>query len=228
MNKKLITVDFGFGTADVFKGLFISSGEYKVPKQIDDNTVVCFEGGVDIDTQLYDEPRGKWTGYPHQVRDDLEVSVANLAISRGAGMIGVCRGAQLLTTLAGGKLFQHVTNHDYPHLIKTNQGKRFSVTSSHHQMMNPFVLSDNEYQLLAWTSGSRERDRNITLAVPECAISSVYYNGWNREEFIPEKEPEVIWYPKIRALCIQGHPEWASEKSIFRQYCQDLVKQFLL
>ena len=39
--------------------------------------------------------------------------------------------------------------------------------------------------------------------------------------------PEIVYFPNIRALGIQGHPEWMIG-SPFSQYCSNLIKKYLL
>ena len=39
-------------------------------------------------------------------------------------------------------------------------------------------------------------------------------------------EPEVVWFPKIKALAIQGHPEWAHPRSKYVEYVNRLVEDY--
>ena len=85
---------------------------------------------------------------PRSVRPDLRRDLRDLAAMRAAlrddvPMIGVCRGAQLLSVLFGGDLAQHVDGHagDRPHAVATEAGSairgalgpRPEVVSDHHQ-----------------------------------------------------------------------------------------------
>jgi len=214
--RNLVVVDFGFGTGKVFDSLFEEVEIYKRPAQISNKSVVIFEGGNDISTELYGEKRGSWTQTPNIRRDDYEVSIYNIAKYRGAAFIGICRGAQLLTALNGGKLFQDVGSHaNGNHWIKTDTGKEMSATSIHHQMMNPFVLPEDEYKVVAWSNS------------PRGALSTYYLDENDDQAPPPEKEPEVVWYPKTKSLCIQGHPEYAAINGPYFQYCQALVRRFI-
>lgn len=212
--KKLLILDCHFGTAKWLGRLFSKVETYRKLAQITPDSVLAFEGGVDINTHFYKQKKGWFTQDPSFQRDTIEGSAFKRAVEKGAGIVGICRGAQLATALSGGSLIQHVTGHGVSHYIKTSQDNHnFSVTSSHHQMMNPFEMPEDDYELLAWS------------AEPQ---SDVYLNGEDETSFVPEKEPEVVWYKQTKALAIQGHPEWATEGGLYQQYCRKLVTQYLL
>ena len=90
------------------------------------------------------------------------------------------------------------------------------ITSSlHHQMMYPWEV---EHELLAWS--------NEPL--------SSHYKGITPEEqakipVIRGKicEPEVVWFPKIRTLAVQGHPEMMDAKCQFNLYLHDLLNAYI-
>lgn len=212
-NHNLIIADFGFRTGRVFAPLFPESAIFRNPSQINQNSVIVFEGGTDIDPGLYGEKRGSHTYIADWKRDDFENSLYRIGRRKGSAFIGICRGAQLLTALNGGKLFQDVAGHGISHQIKTDTGKIMPTTSLHHQMMNPFMLSQDAYKIVAWSLQPQ---------------SSYYDNGDDLTKEIPEVEPEVVWFPRTKSLCIQGHPEFAAEQSQFRQYCQALVRRFII
>lgn len=152
--------------------------------------IIVFSGGADINPSLYGCNKHPLTHF-YQERDNLEVKCFN-QLSKNQVVIGLCRGAQLITALNGGKLIQHVTGHtNGPHLI-TNGDSRFKIESIHHQMMYPFDMDKNDYRLLYWSSKK---------------LSSIYEGEGISA---PEKEPEVVLYKKTDmpvCLAIQGHPE---------------------
>lgn len=173
-------------------------------------------GGEDISPSLYNEPVSRMTGAGKELsfRDKVEVEACKEAIARGIPLIGVCRGAQLLCALAGGRLIQHVENHCYSHFIDTFDGESVVTSSCHHQMMVPFGV---DHKLIAWA---------------QKRISPFYINGNDEDdEFMHDKpEPEIVWFPKIKGLAIQGHPEFHAdpENDPFVKYCMEKVKQFIL
>jgi anthranilate/para-aminobenzoate synthase component II len=173
-------------------------------------------GGADISPTLYGESPADLCGADIYLskRDSIEADAVEQAIGRDIPIIGVCRGAQLLCAMAGGRLIQHVDNHGITHDITTNKGDVIRSSSVHHQMMFPFEV---EHELLAWSTKKR---------------SQRYITSTNETDPAMEQrpEPEIVWFPKIRALAIQGHPEFHSnpEQDPFVQHCLGLVRHYCL
>lgn len=109
------------------------------PKQITKNDVLILWGGEDIATELYNEKPIKYSGpWKRSHRDITEEELFNQAIKLQIPIIGVCRGAQLITALTGGKLAQHIENHrHYNHIVYTTEQQTYKTNSCHHQMMIP-------------------------------------------------------------------------------------------
>lgn len=173
-------------------------------------------GGEDISPSIYNAAVSKHTYAPSlpSRRDRIEMDACNAAIERGIPIIGVCRGAQLVCALAGGRLIQHVNGHGGSHLMDTSEGESIMTTSVHHQMMYPY---DVEHELLAWSATKRS---NVYMIADDISDP----------EMEDKPEPEVVWFPRIKALAIQGHPEFVSnpETSPFVQYCMRKVDQYIL
>jgi gamma-glutamyl-gamma-aminobutyrate hydrolase PuuD len=176
------------------------------------DSILILHGGADISPSLYGQERGKYTQADTNPskRDKLEIALAERAIAMGIPIFGICRGAQLLTALAGGTLIQDVTGHTGgKHFITTKDGDSMIATSAHHQMCNPV---NTDHELLAWSSKKQ---------------STRYWDG-NNQDVPMAVEPEVIFYPKLRALAIQAHPEWMDYRSDFVKYCINLTKTKLI
>lgn len=177
---------------------------------------VVFWGGTDIHPSFYSEPPHKtnqvYGALSPSKRDEFERKAMLYCKAKGIPMIGVCRGAQLMCAVAGGSLVQHCTNHHGDHDMVTREGEVIVTTSCHHQMM---VLKDVEHELLAW-------------ATPK--LSTVYKDGWDRDiEYMKtHREPEVVFFPTMKGLAIQGHPEWAKIDSRFVKYVNEQIKSYLL
>lgn len=182
-----------------------TSKQYIVPD------LILFTGGDDINPNLYMEKIGSNT-YCDSKRDAVEVDIFKKF--KGRKMLGICRGAQFLTVMAKGKLIQDVTGHQREHVICTSNGGEVNMTSSHHQMMYPFNINKNNYELIAYSKYFQ---------------SESYLNGDNKETELKDEflEPEIISYPQINALCIQGHPEWASADEVCKIYCLDLIEKHI-
>lgn len=211
-------VGMGTGDVDPFDRRY-DAGMLVSPKSIQEGAPIdalVIWGGEDISPCIYNSAVSKRTYAPAvpSRRDRIEMDACQAAIDRGIPLIGVCRGAQLVCALAGGRLIQHVNGHGGGHMMDTTEGTKVRTTSVHHQMMYPF---DVEHELLAWAAPNR---------------SDVYIIG--NDETDPEMEgkvePEVVWFPKIKALAIQGHPEFVSNPDTdpFVQYCLRMVDKYLL
>lgn len=159
--------------------------------KIEKATLVLFTGGVDISPSIYGKAPHPMTQDAHDHRDEYEKAMFNEALELNLPMLGLCRGSQLLCALSGGILVQH-SNHPARHEIITSEDVKFSTNSCHHQRAYPFV-EGCEHKLLAWAP---------------YGLSS-FNEGESREDDMTGKpEAEVVFYPKTKALGIQGHPEW--------------------
>jgi len=180
---------------------------------------VVFTGGEDISPGLYRDVRHPAT-WSTLSRDKFEIKEFKKAQSLQLPSVGICRGAQLLCVLAGGKLIQDQCNANTVHLVKLYNGGNIILNSFHHQAQYPYLLPECEYKLLGWTNSQ----------------SSHHRNGKNEELSLPAgKEAEIVYYPKINALGIQAHPEILMKDYDKIKYCRDaidylrvLLDQFLL
>jgi gamma-glutamyl-gamma-aminobutyrate hydrolase PuuD len=91
-------------------------------------------------------------------------------------------------------LIQHVTNHGGDHSITTYDERKVRTNSIHHQMINPYVMNNSKYKILAWTTAK---------------ISKTYLGPKDKCIQLPWdfKEIESIYYPEINAFGVQYHPE---------------------
>ena len=180
----------------------------------DDNGILVLWGGEDISPSLYNHVAIPGSG-PEQasLRDRKEVSLASKAMKLRMPIIGVCRGAQLLCVLAGGSLFQHVTGHatGEDHVVRVNDTDELIMTNScHHQMME---LTDVDHEMIAHSENrlSQRYDGDMN------SLATLY----------PLVEPEIVYIPRVRALCIQGHPEWYDPDSRFVRFCLEEARKII-
>jgi len=163
--------------------------------------VVVLHGGEDVSPHYYNQNPGPYMDkdVPSQ-RDKFEWACINKAVESGAALVGICRGAQFLCIKAGGSLVQHVDNHCGQHLVKLLDGRVITTNSIHHQMMIPTINS----VILGWAEtplSKRYCGEHTTITMP-C-------------------EPEIVLFPHIRALGIQGHPEMMGYKE---PLVQEMIK----
>lgn len=214
--KRLICLS-SMGGVKVVARMFNSVVPYVPRMKMTPDDVLLFEGGTDVNPDLYGESRGRATSYPDIKRDAIENNAFVEACLDGAACIGICRGAQFLTVMNGGSLIQDVTNHCQDHKIRTKDGRTILVTSTHHQMMAPPPPETADIELIAWSDYAR---------------SHHYWDGDNKDcrgklEVCENLEPEIVWYPESRSLCIQGHPEYMKQDQEFPEYCRELIKTYI-
>ena len=177
--------------------------------------LMIFTGGEDVTPSLYGERRHPATR-SCQMRDMRERTFYGAGQEVGAKMVGICRGAQFLTVMNGGKLVQHIHDHGISgtHTLELNHESEVPVeiTSTHHQCMYPFNLSSSEYVIIAHSlSTHMEGVPEIDDLVPPVGVV-----------------PEIVWYDKTNCLCIQGHPEYMDTDSSGYLYVQFLIENLIL
>jgi gamma-glutamyl-gamma-aminobutyrate hydrolase PuuD len=174
---------------------------------------VLFTGGEDVSPSLYGK-NAHPTTVANMERDIKEMAAYRMARAMDKPLLGICRGAQFLCVMAGGILVQH-QRHPSNHKIRvTSPIHEITVTSSHHQRQYPFER-ELSFMLLGW-----------------CALSPFSYGEGDEEIGKDKPEVEIAYYPKIKALAIQSHPEWqtyskAKEDTDAIGYFQELLDKLL-
>ena len=179
---------------------------------------VLFGGGADIGTMLYQEASSYAPHFP-SIRDLVEKTFYELCVKNKVPMIGICRGAQLITALSGGNLWHDVDNHNLNnHEIIINKESPLGqllehdtlITNSyHHQMCRLEKFNPEDVDLIAYSQ-----------------VATTYKNGLVTVKGTSYLEPEIFYSNKIKALCIQGHPEWVGTSTLmpYLSACQLLAK----
>lgn len=163
----------------------------KIAHTVEEADVVMFCGGTDFFAGRYGEKQHPAAERPDHARDERESALFKQAVALNKKIIGICRGSQLVCALNHGRLVQHQPNPAYIHPIKTYDGKEIMITSTHHQAQFPFNLKPEvDFKLLGWTKGLLK-----------------FHEDGEEKEMNPPYEAEVVYYPKTKALAIQGHPE---------------------
>ena len=192
----------------------VFSEKQDISISLDGVDAVVFWGGTDISPTLYNHdfhPFSQASRGGLSNRDMFEWQAMKYCKLNNIPMIGVCRGAQMLCAFAGGYLIQHVNNHGTDHEMTTSDGQVMRTTSCHHQMMYPYNIP---HEILAWSTEklSKTYEGEVGEDLSDRMISRV--------------EPEVVYFPTVKGLAIQGHPEWAIG-SEFAEYCNNLIREKL-
>jgi len=182
------------------------------PNQIERHHVLLLHGGEDISPSIYNQEPNEFCFAPRKPsrRDTLEIACVEQAVKMGLPIVGICRGAQLICALDGGSLCQHIVGHSQnggQHHLYDPVTKEILCKSNtaHHQMMIP-------------------KPGNVILAQTQ-----EKFRGFGENEEVTEYTtcPEIVWFPEMRAIGIQGHPEWLP-KSKFTQLCGEFITKYLL
>ena len=88
--------------------MYVARG-YTFVDSADKADIIQFTGGEDVDPSIYGHPKHPRT-YSNLKRDIREQEVWKKARKEQI-KVGICRGAQFLCVMNGGKLWQDVSNH---------------------------------------------------------------------------------------------------------------------
>lgn len=160
---------------------------------IDDADVVVFTGGPDVDPRYYGETPLDGYYWGDEERDHEDIGNYLHCLEEGIPMIGVCRGAQFLAVMYGGKLHQHVEGHQGAHPLwdLSTKARLLNCSSVHHQSvrhgcpgMEIIAIDPSQKKKLSADSEGKE---------------------------IVSKGPtvEAFFIRETCALGVQGHPEYA-------------------
>lgn len=196
-----------------YERMYINNG-FAVVSTAFEADLLQFTGGEDVSPDLYGDEKHPAT-YNNPERDRLEAELFRYALAEKKPMAGICRGGQFLNVMCGGSMLQHVNNHAIgnTHLaVVLATGEMLSVTSTHHQMMNP------------------SEDGEVLMVASE---STWFENVVDDEIFRHEitergQDVEAVTYPEYRVLCYQPHPEYVdAEHECQRQFFR-FLNEYLL
>ena len=160
---------------------------------------VVFAGGADLSPLLYDqEPHPETIGV-RQGRDSAEIPLLRAALERDTPVLGICRGMQLMSVVAGGSLVQHLPE---------------TVGHQRHRP-EPGVFGQHEVSVAA---GSRLHDIvGDALTVPSyhhqglADAGTMTVTAWAEDD-----TPEAVEDPTRRfAVGVLWHPEMSEDLRLF-------------
>lgn len=203
---------FGMQTHTVFTGTNLKvacpSTYEEMMRLLPYATLVGFGGGADIHPSLYGcRDVASAVGHAPSNRDLVEQEAFGYCYNNGIPAFGICRGAQFLCAMSGGRLVQDVRNHGGDHTIYTEDNQLMPMTSTHHQMMYPW---ETKHHLLAWTD---KLSPQYVHSIPNYVQHDV--------------DPEVVFFEDTGALAVQGHPEWMDPRSRTVQQVRKWVQKYL-
>lgn len=165
----------------------------------DSCNIVVFTGGADVCPLLYGELPITGTQV-NLARDRVDIAGFK-AVHPGVPKLGICRGAQFLNVMCGGRLWQDVDNHAmrgthavYDSLLGLADLK---VTSTHHQMMIPQLNLGYEFLSARCSTTKKGHGRS---ELNESAPLEEFYD-----------DCEGVYYDNFNCLCYQPHPEYGDK-----------------
>jgi putative glutamine amidotransferase len=177
------------------------------PPELKGKKLLILWGGEDISPSIYQQEKVMANaGVLPSHRDRCEMQLIKAAVQEGVPILGICRGAQLLCAMGGGSLYQHVENHHSKHEV-TYGDYVVMGNSCHHQMMIP----NSDMQV---------------LAVTKC-LSPRKWLDQRDPITTSDPEPEIVYMPKMKAIAVQGHPEWMAWDSPFVKLVRQLTGEYL-
>lgn len=197
--KNVLIVNGGMSYKQMMLKAGFSVNENPMLTNIQKADLIMFTGGADVSPHIYGQPNV--ASHCDSGRDEYEMDVFRMAKQEGKPMVGICRGAQFLNVMCGGKLYQDVDNHAIggTHAaVELETGEIHHVTSTHHQMM---IKGEGGVLLMAAERSTRRM--------------SGHYNGSGdpvtQLETGPHVDVEAVQYGNV--LCFQPHPEFGGAKS---------------
>lgn len=177
--------------------------------------IVILTGGADIDASIYSEKPHRSMYLARGDRDKREIDAYYEALGLGKCVFGICRGAQLAHALNGGKLWQDVNHHvsGGHDLLDISTGRKHFVSSCHHQMMrvDNHPTQNEKFEIVATASGI-------------CSRRSMWYEDRRISDGYYTDDIEVLWYPRVKTICYQSHPEFGIRTDTM--YAYELQKRF--
>lgn len=185
----------------------------QIVDNIEDADLVLLEGGADVKPELYGQKAGSYT-YCSPGADKREAYALEKALELGIPIWGTCKGLQHIAVAAGSTLVQDM-DHPGSHKMRTIDGEIFPINSLHHQCINPYNLPKDEYEILGISDIKSEHhldenDKDISNQIAE--------------------DIEAAYFPKVKGLAVQFHPEmmWNNNpESPMYQWLYKLIKEKL-
>jgi len=175
----------------------------------EDADLVVFVGGADVNPAMYGAEKHYSTHFSTD-RDKADMKLYSQCYEEGIPMLGVCRGAQLLYVMKGGKLYQDVDGHNSCHSMWDAVNRRVihRVSSVHHQM----VVPDRKlgYEILGDSSAASKR-----------SLDNSRHDDGHKQDI------EAFFFRDVCALGIQGHPEYKGFYE-FSGWSYEMIQKYIL
>jgi len=206
------------GHERMYVQMYVNNG-WTIANHYDEADLIQFTGGEDVTPSLYGEGKHPST-YNSVLRDTACEKIAQWAMLNDTPMAGICRGSQFLCVMGGGSLWQDVDGHAtgvMHDIIDLNDDSIVSVSSTHHQQHRPAdsaeILAVASPRLCTYKdTGDKHRELE---GLEILGIPHLY------------EDVEAFYYPHIKALGFQPHPEFFGVHHPCQVYYFKLIEQYL-
>ena len=182
------------------RALVIPPAEEDIEETLDALDAIVFSGGADVDPSHYGADAHPETDTPQARRDAGELALLTAALERDMPTLAICRGAQLLNVARGGDLVQHL-----PELVGNDAHKqvpgRFAV--------HPVEVKDGSLlsSIVGAGSGVTSHHHQALGRVGDGLVET----AWAEDGTL-----EAVEDPSLRfAVGVQWHPEAGGDRALF-------------
>jgi gamma-glutamyl-gamma-aminobutyrate hydrolase PuuD len=194
---------------------YLQSIGWERTKHLWDCDVVVFGGGADLKPKMYGEVAVHPMTVMNAEHDGRDVSAYKAAKRFSKPCVGICRGAQFLHVMNGGKLYQHSSGHQSPHeVVNTHSGEISHVSSTHHQVMKGTVETERKGDIILKSVGV------------ENSLEGFSPSGTPFTQIQTGDTIECVVYKESKDFCFQPHPEFSSGRDTPSLFVS-LVNNFL-
>ena len=182
------------------RALLIPPSEDGVEETLSALDGVVFSGGADVDPARYGAEAHPETDTPQARRDAGEIALLRAALERDMPTLAICRGAQLLNVARGGDLVQHL-----PETVGTDDHKQTPGEYAVH----PVAVKEGS-RLASIVDGRSEVTSHHHQALGRVG------EGLVESAWAPDGTLEAVEDPSLRfAVGVQWHPEAGDDAALF-------------
>jgi putative glutamine amidotransferase len=188
------------------RALLVPPNEDGAEETLDALDGIVFTGGADVDPALYGAEAHPETDAPERRRDAGEMALLRAALERDLPTLAVCRGAQLLNVARGGDLVQHL-----PERVGHDEHKE-----------TPGVFSVHPVDVRAGTRLESLLGSGSAVASHHHQSLGRLGEGLVETARAPDGTPEAVEDPGKRFLLgVQWHPEAGEDQGLFDALVED-------
>jgi GMP synthase-like glutamine amidotransferase len=177
---------------------------------------LIMHGGEDISPGIYGMKNYK-SHAPDQAsaNDRAQIRQIEEAVRKGQKMILNCRTHQLIAAMNGLTLIQDMTH---------NGGHKILVRNLETGLFDEEVTVNNAHHQCVWTENKLEGDKFVVYGYCNLSPYNHYQEGIKLDVKV---EPEIMYFPQMKALSVQFHLDWMNrdENKAVQNYVDELINK---